>query len=241
MPDARSHRGAHSEDAELFSKAAVPNLCHAVDDLRWLFDRGYALISAVKLVGDRYALTARQRTAVTRATCISSAQQARRAKELSVADLTGHTVWIDGYNLLTTIEAALAGGVILHCQDGCYRDMASMHGTWKRVEETQPALELVGRSLQGWQLKNCHWLLDSPVSNSGRLKGLIEDIAISQGWSWTVELVADPDRILCATSEIVITADSMILDKCQVWTNAARAIVSTEVPDAWRVDLKSSY
>jgi hypothetical protein len=29
------------------------------------------------------------------------------------------------------VEAALAGGVILACRDGAYRDMASIHGTWR--------------------------------------------------------------------------------------------------------------
>lgn len=237
MPDARSHRGAHPEDAELFSSSAEPALRNAAQDLRWLLDRGYAVISSVKLVGDRYALGARQRTAVTRGTCSMTAFQTRHSKQIAVHEVAGLRVLIDGYNLLTTVEAALAGGVILDCQDECFRDMASMHGTWKRVEETGPALELVGQSLQEWKLESCHWLLDSPVSNSGRLKVLVQEIAKSHGWNWTVELVPDPDRILCATPELTITADSMILDRCSCWTNAAKAIVSNHVPHAWLVDL----
>jgi hypothetical protein len=237
MPDERSHRGAHPEDAEIFSASAWPALKNAVHDLNWLFDHGYALVSSVKLVGDRYSLTARQRTAVTRATCSTAANLVRQAKRVPVSSLVKREVWIDGYNLLTTIEAALAGGVILHCQDGCYRDMASMHGTWKRVEETQPALELVGRCLRDWQVEACHWLLDSPVSNSGRLKVLISEIALANGWNWTVELVADPDRLLCVIPEVVITADSMILDQCTSWANAAQAIVAAEVPHAWCMNL----
>ena len=45
---------------------------------------------------------------------------------------------------MTTIEAALSGGVILAARDGAYRDMASMHGTYRKVAETLPALELLG-------------------------------------------------------------------------------------------------
>ena len=78
---------------------------------------------------------------------------------------------LDGYNVLTTIEAALSGGVVLACRDGCYRDMASIHGTYRKVEETPPALMLIGKIAAELGVASCLWYLDSPVSNSGRLKG----------------------------------------------------------------------
>ncbi len=56
-------------------------------------------------------------------------------------------VLLDGYNVLTTVEAALAGGVLLEGRDGCYRDMASMAGRFHWVEETAPAVESIGRVL----------------------------------------------------------------------------------------------
>ncbi len=76
------------------------------------------------------------------------------------------------------------------------------------------------------------WLLDRPVSNSGRLKQIILEIAAHQGWPWTVELVAAPDPLLAATTEIVATADSVILDRCGPWLNLARQVVETRVTDA---------
>src|SRR5688500_10446127 len=53
MPDHRSHRGPHPEDAGLFAPAVHPTLRSAVADLSWLLTRGYADPSALKLVGDR--------------------------------------------------------------------------------------------------------------------------------------------------------------------------------------------
>ena len=55
-------------------------------------------------------------------------------------DVANRELWIDGYNALTTIESALSGSVILRARDGCYRDMASMHGTYRKVQETVPAI-----------------------------------------------------------------------------------------------------
>ena len=70
-----------------------------------------------------------------------------------------------------------AGGVILHARDACYRDMASMHGNYRRVEETIPAITLLGELLAEWSLESCHWLFDQPVSNSGRLKSMLLTMA----------------------------------------------------------------
>src|SRR5215213_2775070 len=140
MPDVRHHRGPHPEDRSLFGPDWEGRLRTAVSDLSWLLSRDYASPSALKVVGDRYGLTARQRTAVMRCACTDEARAGRLAREVSVAALAGRRLWIDGYNVLTTVEAALAGGVVIVGRDGAWRDMASMHGTWRRVEETGPAI-----------------------------------------------------------------------------------------------------
>ena len=142
----------------------------------WLLSRDYASPSALKVVGDRYGLTARQRTAVMRSSCSDGARAARLGREIGLEEVAGRAVWIDGYNVLTTVETALAGGAVIVGRDGCWRDMASMHGTWKRVEETRPAIARVGERLERAGVKDVVWFLDSPVSNSGRLKGTILEI-----------------------------------------------------------------
>ena len=64
MPDTRTHRGPHPEDAKLFAPAAWPALREATAELCWLLSRHYAAPSALKLVGDRHQLSARQRAAL---------------------------------------------------------------------------------------------------------------------------------------------------------------------------------
>jgi hypothetical protein len=146
-------------------------------------------------------------------------------------------LWLDGYNVLTTVEAALAGGVILAARDGCYRDMASMHGSYRKVAETRPALERIGWVIASLGVSACRWYLDRPVSNSGRLATIIREVAAEGGWAWEVELVADPDSILAESDEIVATADSVILDRCGEWFNLARETVDRHVTEAVVVEL----
>ena len=69
VPDSRSHRGPDPRDAEAFAAHTLPALRAAIADLAWLLNRGYAVVSALKLVGDRWNLTERQRMAVRRSAC----------------------------------------------------------------------------------------------------------------------------------------------------------------------------
>src|SRR5262249_44713641 len=174
-------------------------------ELSWLLTHGYADASALKLVGDRHQLNRRQISAVQRSSC-SDQQLAGRCSR-RVADLRGQAIVIDGYNVLTTVETALGGGVVLVGRDGCTRDIAGVHGTWRRVAETEPALRAVGDRLQQLGFGHCRWLLDRPVSNSGRLRAYVLDMAKQHGWRWDVEVVMNPDAELVRSDAIVASAD----------------------------------
>ena len=239
MPDQRKHRGAHPEDERLFAAECVPRLCEATRDLSWLLTKNYAFPSALKVVGDRYSLEARQRLAVARCACADQAVVQRQQRRLDVADLENRELWIDGYNVLTSLEAALAGGVILRARDGCYRDMASMHGSYRKVSETLPAIHLLGELLAGWNVAACHWLLDQPVSNSGRLKTILREFAAEHSWNWQIELVPDPDCVLSRSDQIVASSDSQIIDQARRWFSLTRAAIDLRVTGAWIVDLSS--
>ncbi len=208
-----------------------------MNDLCWLLNRGYASHSAVELVGNRHRLTRRQRVAVARCACTDKAAQRRQQHETGTDRVRGSSLWLDGYNVLTILESALAGAVILLGRDGCCRDVAGVHRRHHQVQETLPALHLVGETTSRWGATGCRWWLDKPVSNSGRLKALLLEVATSAGWKWEVELVPNPDRILSATDELVATSDSVILDRCQRWINLTRLVVAERVIEARVVDL----
>lgn len=237
MPDQRRHRGPHPEDLRLFAPEVWPVLREATADLSWLLSRRYSHDSAVKLVGDRYGLVARQRIAVSRCAASDDDIARRCSHQVAAQQLAQRPLWLDGYNVLTTIEAALAGGILLAARDGAMRDMASMHGSYRKVAETVTALELLGGTIASLGVVEAFWLLDRPVSNSGRLKQIMERLAAQRGWPWRIELVADPDAVLSESGEVVATADSGILDCCGAWYNLARETVAAHVPQARVVDL----
>jgi len=204
----------------------LPRLREAVADFSLLLTKGYADKSALKLVGDRFSLTQRQRLAVMRSSCSDQQSQRRREHQVPIETLAGRSLAIDGYNLLITVEAALSGGLIFRSRDGCCRDLASIHGTYRKVEETIPAIELIGDFLVQIGISEASWLLDSPVSNSGRLKTLLGNLAREHGWPWEIRLTISPDAELSRTDVIVVSTDSVILDACESWTNLATEIIS---------------
>jgi hypothetical protein len=215
----------------------MPALRGAVADLSWLFGRGYAPISALKLVGDRWRLTERQRQAVRRAACSDDARDRRVAHELTTDSLAAKDLVIDGFNVLTTIEAALGGAVVLACRDTTFRDIAGIHGSYRKVAETLPALERLVTVMATLGVHRCLWLFDRPVSNSGRIRNLVLKMAAERCVGWSAELLDNPDRFLRECSQIVATADSAILDDGPRWFNLARFAIETTCPEAAIIDL----
>lgn len=239
MPDKRKHRGPHPEDGIQFAEDQWEALRRATDDLSWLRARGYAEAAARKLVGDRYSLRRRQREAVRRAACTDAERAARAARRVEVAQLRGRVVGLDGFNCVIAVEAALSGAPLMIGRDGVFRDLSSVHGSYRKVEETHRAVELIADLVAGAEIAAAHWYLDRPVSNSGRLKQVIAEVFEQAGVACTIELVDNPDRELIDATELVVASgDSVVLDGCGDWIDVPAAVLRNH-EDLWIVDLRS--
>ena len=237
MPDSRNHRGAHPRDEICFAEERLPLLRQATAQLSWLLTRGFPVEGSAELVGNRHALLARQRDALQRCAASEQACASRAARRFEPAQLFGRELWVDGYNVLLTVEAALGGGVILGACDGVYRDLSAMSRHYRRVAETRAAVEHIGDFLAALAPVRVRWLFDAPISNSGRLARLLRELAADRDWPWEVELADNPDRLLRTTPAVVATADSAVLDRCGPWLNLARLVVDAAARDAWLIDL----
>jgi hypothetical protein len=234
------HRGVHLNDKALFSGEQSLRLHDAVYELCWLLDRGYARHSAIQLVGDHHQLAMRQRLAISRAACSSVNRELRIAKCLPIEKIKGQPLVIDGFNLIITIETAMSGGLLLGCCDGCIRDIASIHGTYRQVHETRQAIELIGNVLQSFAPESVLWLFDKPVSNSGRLAVMVRNIAEAHHWNWQAELIENPDQAIQASHKIAITSDSVILDGVGHWVNLGANLVTKYFQESWLIDFSDT-
>lgn len=240
MGDSRRHRGPHPRDRQLFSETEADKLRQAVTDLSWLRSRDYADPSAVKLVGDRYQLKQRQRVAVRRCACADAKRKSRRSCQIEASAVAGNPLSIDGLNVITTIEVALSHGVLLLGRDRCMRDMASFHGSYRFVVETERAVALLVGVVQSMQPSEATVYIDEPVSNSGRLAAMVRQTAEANGSSLEAITSHRVDETLAAFDGIVATADSAVLDECHSWVNLARLVVERhrdELEPMWLLDL----
>jgi hypothetical protein len=222
----------------LFSKAQLPALRTATDELSWLIGRGYAPGAATKLVEDRHALTARQRKAVVRASCADEVRHQRLERRSDVTAIVGRSLHVDAFNCIILGESILSGAPVFLGRDGALRDLASVHGTWRRVRETERAITALADLLDEARPADVTWWLDRPVSNSGRLAGMLRDTR-----PWRVELVDHVDPVVIeqqglADQECVVaTGDAWILDRARAWVDLPQALAARE--GAWLVDLST--
>jgi hypothetical protein len=110
-------RGADPKDKRSFGAGRLADLRQAVHDVCWLLDRGCGIASAAELAGDRYHLIRRQPIAVARCSCSVQARERRQSHCVAPAQLHEQDLWLDGFNVLTVVETALGGGVILVGRD----------------------------------------------------------------------------------------------------------------------------
>jgi hypothetical protein len=230
-------RGFDPDDTKIFSKESIAELKIAQEEIQWLLDRGYKMKQIIEFIGNHYLLSVRARTALQRTTSSTSDYEKRRATMLPFECAKDGCLNIDGFNIIITLEVAISGSPILLGKDGVYRDLAGLRGTYRIIDKTDTAISLIGKTLQELSVPMVKFYLDSPVSNSGRLKTKILEYSEQWGMPVEVDLIPNVDAVL-AGKERVVTGDSIILDECKSWFNLSRKIIEDHIQDAWVIDLR---
>ena len=158
-----------------------------------------------------------------------SAVETRQTKACSILDLQDQAVVIDGFNLLILLEGALSGAYLFKGMDGVYRDIAGVHGSYKRVQKTEQAIELIGQTLAGFGVTKIYWFLDQPVSNSGRLKVRLLEKAAVANYDWEAALVFNPDKAVAAHDAVTISGDGWVIDNSARWFNLMAVLLEKKL------------
>lgn len=133
----------------------------------------------------------------------------RQSKEIQSQDLEGKKNAID----------------VFKGQDGFIRDLSSVHRTYKRMKQTSQAIEIIADFYKKEKIKRIYCFFDEPVSNSGRLKKMIEEVALENKYDWRVELVYNPDKVIEESNWIAMTSDAWILDNASANFNLMKYIL----------------
>ena len=211
-------RGYVPEDERNFSAEALKIMKTVSRHIFYLINEGYDLKQASTFVGNHFLLSERQRLAIMRSLATDIQLKERKVKQVPFSAISGNDVWIDGFNTIITLEVMLSDSILLNCMDGTIRDLAALRGTYRLIPETSEAIQLMFNALRDAGVSRINILLDEPVSNSGRLKARIADIAEDFSFDLDIRIQRDVDRTLYQKS-LVISSDSIILDHCISWIN----------------------
>ena len=151
-------RGYEPKDAMEFGAKAAEKLNAAGQELVFLLNRGYDVKSASTFIGNHHLLSERQRLALARITSTEAALMERRRKELTQAPAE---LVFDGFNTIITLEVALSGSLLLAGMDGTIRDLAGLRGTYRIVDKTVRAVELLFAHLDELGVKKALFYLVS--------------------------------------------------------------------------------
>jgi hypothetical protein len=201
-------------------------LRQALEDMYYLLSRNYPLKASLALAGNRYNLVKRQLQALQGMSASADEISQRKEKELPPSALKDQTILLDGFNVLIIMETALSGGFVFEGLDGCYRDISSVHGTYKKAQYTDEALIIIGNTLQQLQLAKVIWVFDAPVSNSGKLKVHCYELAEKHGFPWEIMLENHPDKYLIDSKGLVCSSDGWVLNECKAWFNLSACIIN---------------
>ncbi|MCI9349735.1 MAG: DUF434 domain-containing protein [Oscillibacter sp.] len=220
-------RGYEPKDAVEFGPKALQKLNAAAQELVFLMNRGYDTKTASTFIGNHHLLSERQRLALAR---IISAREALKTREEKRLASPPESLVLDGFNTIITLEVALSGSLLLEGMDGTIRDLAGLRGSYRIVDKTVRAVELLLNRLDTLGVREALFFLDRQVSNSGRLRALL--LESEHAVRVQVELHPGVDGQLSRMKNVV-TTDAIILDKCESWYNLNRDLIAQAVPDAW--------
>ncbi len=199
----------------------------AARDYRFLLNKSYPQKATIKLVGDKNQLTGEERSMLYRGISDEVSAKARRSR--IVGDPGEGPLYVDSYNILYTIGNYLVGRPVYLSDDGILRDTGELRGRFGNKKVFEQTLGLVEAFMLAHAGIEYHYLLDAPVSNSGRLACRLEAFLAGHGIRGTARTVRSPDHELILTgSGLVCTSDSVIMTKVKTGIfDMPRHILST--------------
>jgi hypothetical protein len=204
------------------------NFKNAASDFRFLKNRQYPEKAALKLIGDRYRLSAVERNCLLRGIVVTEQVRARRIKRTEGQAVQGRDLGIDWFNVLITLESYLKGAVLFLADDSLLRDSAAVHGSYRPGVHTDRAIGLVVEALVRLHPRRADIFIDSPIAHSKQLcADLAERLHVrTVPFAFAASLEASADFKLKSYPGIVATSDSVIIDACRAFIDLPRLILS---------------
>ena len=207
----------------------LPTFLHrAGDDLRLLLDRGYSKQHALRFVSDHYRLESRWRYVLSRAVHPTSVIAQRSAKRVACARLEGEVLWVDGHNVLITIESMLKEDKLFLCDDGFLRDTRGVFRSFRLSDMTLRAVQLVVKLLHTVRVQEAHFVFDRRLSKSGELASHVWHSLSEAGVRGDATTSDAVDFLLKQSHGVVASADGPVVDATERVVDLPQCVLKME-------------
>jgi hypothetical protein len=203
----------------MLSNEIKDNLKNAAYDLKFLLNRGYRKKVALTLVTNKYLLDKNGRNYLVRKVFSDEKSKERTAKIVDIHNINNETIFIDGYNVLITVETICKQEYdsLILCDDGILRDVKAVFGKYKATSTTDTALNHIIKVFSRYNPACIYFLYDSPVSKSGELANHTDNLIKTNELNGAAVTHNNVDSELVKLSKdyggIVATSDSVVIDK----------------------------
>ncbi|HPC88730.1 MAG TPA: DUF434 domain-containing protein [Methanothrix sp.] len=195
----------------------------AAEELRYLLASGYPGDSALRFVSDHRRLPQEKRFILARAVAADEVALCRRSKRAALQEISGKILFVDGYNVLITVEGLILGCPVYLCDDGFCRDTRGLFSGYRPSKHTEAALAGILDMLVAAHPADVQFLLDRPMSRSGELAGRIRRMMGERALPGGAEAAVGVDRQLkirgAAGSDVYVASSD-----CHVIDCAARVV-----------------
>ncbi len=180
-------------------------------DLRYLLNRGYHKKTSLNFLANRWQLNSLEREILTRAVFSRAEALSRKTKLARLKDIKKDHIFIDGHNVLITVESAIRGLPVFICDDGFVRDASKISRKFKATPTSLEALYLIVKALSHLPAAQITVYFDAPLSKSGELAAKMRSFFKNFGLSADALAVPSADLWL-KNAKIIATSDSALIE-----------------------------
>lgn len=197
----------------------------ASTDYFFLLNKEYPETPTIKLVGDRYRLSGRQRNVLFRG--ITSQDNAASRKTKISGAIKGEKLYVDGYNVLFTIMNYTLGKTIFIGNDGILRDSGGDYGKIEDESFFYKAADVLFDFIKNSGVQTVLIYLDESISGSAFHLKELEKKMSGTGIEGKIVPVKFADNELKKVSDgMIATSDSGIIDAagCKIFDLARNVL-----------------
>lgn len=196
-----------------------------------MLNQGYRKKIALNFVANHYLLDQKARNYLSRSIFSDSTSKSRRSKIINFKDIEGNILFLDGYNVIITIESILNNFEVILTDDGFLRDVQAIFGKYKYSSTTSHALSLIFDCISKHPPQKIKFYLDRQVSFSGKLGQEINEMFKKYDLNGSSVLSNNLDYDLtqeCINRNcIVATSDGIIVDNVEKVVDIPHFILKT--------------